>query len=251
MMTKASYVHNVRKVRVRTRERYIFDLPRRGPLTDGVGNTGKLEPDEWEPEDLWVEVDVADCWRAAFRLMSVRGKPVVAEVRLFPRDDYPKRPGGQWRAEVLGVLATELEGERTVGGKKVSFPPLGNGIDAQLLRRIPFSVTSEYVGRVSKPVPQEEQEKPRKKGALPEHFYAKLAAAYVARLKAGSRRPLADLARRRKLSYEQIRDAIHTARNQLSLLTKSRVQGQPGGQLTEKAEKLLEASRSKKKRAKK
>ena len=106
-MSSVSVSHRVRRVAVTLDERAWFDLPR-GALTDGVGNTGALAVNELEVEDLWVEVDVGDRWRAALRVFPYQGQPVIAEVRLMPRDDWPRRNLGEWRAEKLGLFADQL-----------------------------------------------------------------------------------------------------------------------------------------------
>ena len=129
------YSHRLRRVRASTKDRVLFDLPRRSPLTDGVGNTGPLADDEFEAEDEWVEVDFADRWRAAFRIMDSDGKAVVAEVRLFPRDEWPGRHAGEWRAEMVGLHAGVLSG-RKLHKWPASFAELGEGITSQLLRQI-------------------------------------------------------------------------------------------------------------------
>ena len=78
--------------------------------------------------------------------------------------------------------------------------------------------------------------------AWPDERYARIAAAYVARVEAGSRHAGADVASasRGTLSAAQVRDAIHTARGR-GLLTPTTKQGRPGGQLTPRAEALLRA----------
>lgn len=238
-MTNVTESHSVRPVRIRTaRDRVLFDLPRRGPFTDGVGSTGKLADDEFEVEDLWVEVDVADRWRAAFRLMESDDTFVVAEVRLFPRDEFPGRPHGEWRASKLGLLAGLLAGERKSGNKHASFAPLGSGITARLLREIPFAEHIRFAGHVpqrNRPEADELKDGPRR--GRSDLFYARLAASYAARTDAGSRRPVADVARTVKMSTAQVRDAIHTAR-QRGLLTKAAA-GRPGGALTPRGAALL------------
>ena len=81
--------------------------------------------------------------------------------------------------------------------------------------------------------------------AWPDERDARIAAAYVARVEAGSRHAGADVASasRGTLSAAQVRDAIHTARGR-GLLTPTTKQGRPGGQLTPRAEALLRAAGS-------
>jgi hypothetical protein len=64
-------------------------------------------------------------------------------------------------------------------------------------------------------------------------FFAAFAAEYVARVAEGSSRPVAELAKRRHLSPERVRDVLHQARTR-ELLTRP-ASGKAGGHLTEKA----------------
>jgi hypothetical protein len=214
--------------------------------------------------DAWVEIEIGDGWRAAFRLAPYGGQPVIAELRVFPADQYPGRKPGTWRGDVLGVQAGGAQRVRKVlpGGKTVDCPPVRTGITARLLRRIPLGEhrrhAETFIARLKETHRgmgadlaawgfNAEIEKGKKKptvqrrGGRPDRFYADLAAAYVARIAAGSRRPVADLADRRKLSASVVRDAIHEARVR-GLLMKGR-QGAPGGTLTAKAEAILKGKR--------
>lgn len=223
--------------------------------------------------NLWFEVDIDDGWRAAFRLVPyANGEPVVAEIRVFPADEWPDRAPGTWRAEYLGLRAmdrTVTEGAED--GRR--FPNIGQGVTAQLLRKVPLRSVqrvrksfAEQIGRVvgrqyeavtkdgmdpqvatalqrlhtsgfrSGPTAVAAE---RRADAWPDLRYAQLAAAYVERIDAGSRSPIADIARQAKdLSAAQVRDAIHTARKR-GLLSETRKRGVPGGQLTAVARALL------------
>ena len=108
-------------------------------------------------------------------------------------------------------------------------------LDINLMRQV---IEAGAGGLVAKSKPPTDT-KPRGPRAWSDRVYAEIAAAYVARIAAGSRRPVADLVRQRNLSYGQIRDAIHKSRHTLGLLTESRHQGAAGGSLTDKAKKLL------------
>jgi hypothetical protein len=235
--------------------------------------------------DVWYEVDVGDRWRAAFRLVPYAGQPVVAELRVFPRDDWPTRNPGQWRAAFLGLDAGRVVGTREGrttdrldrsfsvprARNTASFAPIQHGITADLLRHIPlgaharcsrafiravrrqWALTKSYqcpdgsLEPAPEPFPQFPAAPglaPQRRGpaAWPDVRYARIAAAYVARVETGSRHALADVASasRGTLSIAQVRDAIHTAR-QRGLLTPTTQQGRPGGQLTRPAEHLLRA----------
>lgn len=79
-------------------------------------------------------------------------------------------------------------------------------------------------------------------GRVSELDHAIWAGRYVNALQQGSPTPNADLAKRYNLKHEQIRDIVRVCRTRLDLLTPAPTQGRPGGQLTEKATRLLEAA---------
>ncbi len=239
----ATHSHSVRRVKVTARERGWFNLPPQGPLSDGVGNTGPLAEDELEVEDQWVEVDVDDRWRAAFRLFAFQGQPAVAEVRLMPRDNWPTRKPGEWRAERLGLFADQLAGARSGPS---SFTAVLDGVTAQILRRVPLRAIVQYTRAFQSTAPSPPESAKgstrRRADSWPDRRYAQIAAAYVKRVNADSPHPVQDVARRRKLSVAQVRDAIRAARVR-GLLTPTRKQGRAGGDLTPEAERLLASQR--------
>jgi hypothetical protein len=211
-------------------------------------------------ENLWLEVELGDGWRAAYRLVPYRKQPVVAELRIFPADVYADREAGTWRAEVLGVMSGGSR-KRTdrLGGKPVALPAVrdglkrrfvqarvrmgehlrlaGKGLDdlikagADDLIDTGFADPSESASAVNK------ARRPPRRGSRPDRFYAEVARAYVRHLNAGSKRPTSDIARERRLSQTQARDAVRTAREK-GFLTPGR-RGSLGGTLTELAKQLL------------
>ena len=72
--------------------------------------------------------------------------------------------------------------------------------------------------------------------------YARLAASYVEACESDSRSPVANAAKKHRLSRVQMRDALSRARKR-GLLTSQKKQGSPGGWLTPKAKKLLKGGR--------
>ena len=49
-------------------------------------------------KSVWFEARIAPSWRMALRLHNQRGQPVIAEVRMFPDEPGPRRPG-RWSGE--------------------------------------------------------------------------------------------------------------------------------------------------------
>ena len=196
-------------------------------------------PEYFKVDRFWLEVDFAPGWRAAYFLVPYGGQPVVAEVRIFPADEYPGRDAGAWRAQFLGVRAAP-------GVKSGEFdcPPVRQGITARLLRKVPLGAERKHAVALLKllaptwpdgargfyAAPEGAASKRGQTRGRPDRFYAGLARDYVTRCSRGSRRPVADVAKRHKLAVSIVRDAIHEARAR-GLLSKGR-QGAPGGQLT-------------------
>jgi hypothetical protein len=197
--------------------------------------------------DLWCEVEFTPGWRVAYRLVpfapagSPEGHPVIAEIRVFPADQFAGRRPGTWRAEVLGVGATTPPAGVTT---------IGAGLSARLLRQVPIGFhlrhAAEFVREFAEPDTAmrasllsvgfpEAQPTPQKKGRpprVPDAALAQLAADYVD-VSAASRRPVADLAARHRTTAARMRDLIHAARVR-GFLTAGR-QGAPGGRLTPRA----------------
>src|SRR5260370_40799462 len=53
--------------------------------------------------DVWAEYPLDPEWTVAYRLAAKNGLPVIAEVRVFPRESGT--PPGTWSADVLGTRA--------------------------------------------------------------------------------------------------------------------------------------------------
>jgi hypothetical protein len=190
-------------------------------------------------EQRWLEVDVGSAWTAAARLAVQNGRVVISELRVFPRD----RPGsvpGLWSGEILGPMATVPAG----------------GLTSTLLRKVPIPGYASFAAariahwRQAGGLPAESadlalpgvapfgrKESTRRRAGKPDRFYAEVAAEYVRLLTKRSRRPVADLAKRRGLKPAQARDAIRTARER-QLLSWGHW-GKPDGYLTQRAEQLL------------
>jgi hypothetical protein len=177
---------------------------------------------------------------------------------LFPRDNWVGRKVGEWRADYLGVGAGNARG--------ASFAPVRQGVSARLKHQIPFGLhlrsARQFVtetqrwrrerevwnvagdGAPTAPVPPTlaGADTRRKSSAWPNRRYAQIAAAYLARLDAGSRRAVVDVANRYRLTPTQVRDAVHRAR-ELGILTPTTQQGRPGGFLTPAGQALLNRRR--------
>lgn len=214
----------------------MMDKDRAGFRSDVLG-VGDVET------FAWVERPMGE-WIAAFRLVPKDGRPVVAEVRVFPNEDR-KRALGEWSHDeenvpLGGLTTTALRGVHVQPGLE-AFPDVmhswqrdhGLGTVNALLRE------RGYVA----PKPKH----PGRKGRT-DTYYAEWARRYV-RECARSRTPIKNLAVRHHLAPQSVTDLISEARRRV-LLTAA-PPGRAGGTLTEKAQELLkqaDASRGRKKR---
>ena len=115
-------------------ERELFELPDEGPV---------------DVQDLWLEVKIEGRWWAAFRLSQYAGRSVVSEIRLFPADEWPERQPGCWRAGYLGLKSKAFEAKKELP-EGCTFPKIGRGLPAQLLRKVPFKELRETSQRLSR-----------------------------------------------------------------------------------------------------
>lgn len=187
-------------------------------------------------KEAWVETPLGPGWIAAYRLVPQRGMPVVAELRIFPAESGRPRQPGRWSGEFLGVAAR--------------VPP--GGLTTRLLRTVRVGGYRRFAGRVVRetrakwpefgadelgPLREPKDQPRRGRPSRPRAFFAEIARDYVRSIEAGSHRPVADVARRRRLASGQVRDALHRARL-LGLLERGG-RGRYGGALTEGARALL------------
>jgi hypothetical protein len=172
---------------------------------------------------------------AAYRLSLDRDVPVIAEVRVHPRE--PGYLPGEWSASILGSRARVPAG----------------GVRGRLLRQLSVGVHHRFAVEVSRklaaalparaataaaPATAAEAGRRPRRARRSETWYARLAKTYADAFQAGSRAPARVAAERHRLSRIQARVALHHAR-QLGLLTKVAQSGECGGALTPRARRLL------------
>jgi hypothetical protein len=190
--------------------------------------------------EAWVEAPIDDRWMVAYRLVSQAGEPVVAELRVFPREPQ-QRPPGRWSAEILGVdaaaptggLPSDLLRQVTLGsyrerggdflGWLAEFRAGGASLRKSSKRSMATASTTAVSAR-----------------GRSDDFYAHIAQDYVQHVNQGEARPVHAIAQNRSLPPEQVRDMIREARRR-GLLTPTR-RGRVGGQLTPRAAQLLGGS---------
>lgn len=212
-------------------------------------------------KDVWLEVPLeeAEGWLAAYRLVPVKGRPVVAEVRLFPNERRPRRRStdrwseepGEWSAAKLGCKAAA---------------PV-RGVSSKALRAVRPSKHMEEFWSLIVPRWKEEigdeaftelgfhgafdepQNRRPGRAGYGDFFYAQWAERYA--YAAGqTRKPIQLLVQQsprpagRTFEDIYIRDLIRDARKR-NLLTKASP-GVAGGELTAKARRILREGRKSK-----
>jgi hypothetical protein len=194
--------------------------------------------------EVWSEMVYGD-WIVAARLILQPDdlKLAITEWRVFPNE--ADRKPGTWSGELLGVTA------------KVPGPGLTSRLLRRMARAVPLLVAEDErslrallagagIDDTSMHQPTATSAGGKGRPKLPDLRYAQIAKAYVGALKRGSRRPVQDVAKRRRLSESTVRNMIHTARAR-QLLTAAEW-GAPGGSLLPRAQKLLEENTATKRR---
>ena len=197
--------------------------------------------------ELWVESPLDDRWVVAYRIAIQQGRAVISEVRVFPAEALP-RPPGRWSG---------------AGWKGMDAPVPPRGLSTRLLRRVRLGHDVHSLPRIIENVRRHDpgalkpdgwlgvlgitettrvERQPsgtgRGRPALPEHTYARLAAAYAVAVARGSAHPVQDVAARFRQPVPRMRSRIQTARRRGFL--EPGVQGNAGGQVTPDAKRLLQ-----------
>ena len=208
--------------------------------------------------DCWLEVPLTDGWVAAHRLVPQNGRPVLAELRIFHRDEQraPSVDGvvddayhyeaGEWAAETEGFGAPVPDGGLTA--RMVKAVKAGAFLDdatehmREMERAWGKEVVHEEGGVLSRHgfTAGSSQSKERR-GRPPSHrdiWYAILARDYCRIINAGNhKRPVKELAAARGYKAQSMSRLLNQAREK-GMLTPT-PPGRAGGQLTSLAVMLL------------
>ena len=239
---------------MKNQQRYsIVGDPRTIRLTKEQGHALKRpEGSEIEVHHLWFILPLKGGWRVAYRLFPREGRPVVAELRVYPyAGDLPGLKPGDWAVELLGFeaevpgdgITASLLNEQVVLGQHVFeiFPRAlrrtRDGVGSTPVRDRDGNVITLYDALLGG-FGFDPGVKTRRRGpkGWSDLEYATLAQEYLDRLRA-SRSPVKDLAEARGMSEVGARAAVHRARNR-GLLSRQK-QGRAGGELTPRAKALL------------
>ncbi len=222
-------------------------------------------------DEAWLEVQLDRGWLCAYRLVPKDGRPVVAEVRVYPAGSG-KEPPGQWRGEWLGGRAHVPHGGVTSRLLRLVRVGQHGKIRGQIFKRMEEWAAKdfpEFLKRLPKAkqkqwakltagkdiddfyfytpkqalrdlglLPHTATRPKRGRKGLPDLEYARAAARYAKALDAGSKQPVLVVSRARRISVDQARDLIYRARRG-GMLTPAGGHGRASGYLTPKAKKLL------------
>lgn len=207
-------------------------------------------------EDVWVEstIESEPDWIAACRISIQDGRPVIAELRVFPAEADRPEPG-QWSAEYLGREASVPVGGLTT--RAVRAVRLGydvRAVDALVARArevLPAALSAaglygafglgDATGTPSIG-PRSSTPGARGRPPVPVEAYAQLAASYAALVSAGAKNPVQVLAKRLRLSAAQVRSRLNKARHRFGFLEPG-VRGNAGGQLRPQVNAFLKGAR--------
>jgi hypothetical protein len=178
------------------------------------------------PEAFWIEAIYAG-WVAAYRITQQGGRPVVAEMRVFPDEASRARPG-EWSTDTAHVPTGGLPARLVRGLKPGEDLAVGLKIGNRYVRLVPPAANRFRRAGFR-----------RLKKTRPGHGYSdnELLRAAVFYVERGGRRPVADLAVAWKLEHQQARDLLQAAGEKGFLTPGTR--GKTSRALTEKAKALL------------
>ena len=172
-----------------------------------------------------------DDWFASYALEERDGVTIISGIKITPRADafrrWPPTPG---TAPSTGLLARTLRGTLRLGPDVI-----------RRLTRMPAGLDLSRMGPALReyletplPPPRRSPGRPGSSGR-PDGYYLEIAVAYS---EAGTRHPNVAAAKQTGYSREYVRDAVAECRRR-DLLTKA-LPGRSGGELTDKAKRLLE-----------
>jgi hypothetical protein len=195
---------------------------------------------------------IAGGWAYEMDLRLENGRPVIAQLRVFPDSpavDRERLTDAHALWMQLGMTdnaaATARDLARLVPtstSPSGEVPVPAGGLAARHLRRIPFrqrppALITEGWRRIRAELRQVyRRQRTQERGDVRLAHVAKL---YVEALQRGSRTQVVDVARQLGVPAAHVRDAVSAARRR-GLLTATRSQGVPGGELTAKAQALLD-----------
>jgi len=195
----------------------------------------------------WFEVPFGE-WMAAFRLLIQGGMPVIAELRVFPAENYQYRPKGEWSGSLKGTDATAPAGGLTIPViRQIKIGTFRRKI-AEILKefRQAYPETMKSLNLVVEPEQKKNPNEKRGRPPLADIFYARIADCYARRCNEESPTPVLDTAKRFRVKKEKVRAWLHAARTR-GFLTGGGKQGTGFGELTSKARLLLQREKSHKK----
>jgi len=193
---------------------------------------------------------IAGGWAYEMHLHLENGRPVIAQLHVFsdsPAVDRERLMDAHALWTQLGMADEAAETARDLARLETSAAPSGavpvpaGGLAARHLRSIPFrqsppALITEGWRRIRAELRQAyRRERAQERGDV---RLARVANLYVEALQRGSRTQVIDVARQLGVPAAHVRDAVSAARRR-GLLTATRSQGVPGGELTAKAHALL------------
>lgn len=200
---------------------------------------------------------IAGGWAYEMQLERQNGCWVVSQLRVFPDpgDDldlerlldqtkfWMEVGMADWAADWARELARFARARPQQ--QVAAHVPVG-GLTARGLRRIPFGKVNRVhtaAGRVWPRMAKSLRRSYDRQNRLGrgDVRLARIARLYVQALEGRSRTPTVDVARQVRMKDSQVRDATHLARRR-GLLSATRKQGRPGGELTAKAVELLKSA---------
>src|SRR5262245_31230036 len=145
----------------------------------------------------WLEAPLTKGWIVAFRIVIQKGRPVIAELRIFPDENLQDRPVGEWSASMLGNDAKCPRGGVTMHHiRQLRLSILRSEINKVLADYRANAPELLDLVKLESPRKPRRVKKPRGRGrpSLPDKTLAAMAKLYAERCYSGSLSPVQDTA---------------------------------------------------------
>ena len=192
-------------------------------------------------EKAWLVRELNGSWVVAMRLVKQRGRPAVADLRIYPKMGFKKSEPDVWQDRDAEIPRCPPGGITSRLLRQVRVGSIGPVVDKQLQDFAIFFGDAPDIGRTEKASSTKKAKSPRGRRPLHDAEVLPFAVEYDKAIRRGSRKPLVDVASTLDTTTSRARDRVHQARKQ-GLLTPTRDSGVTGGTLTEKARRLLTAT---------
>lgn len=202
-------------------------------------------PVAFPTKEAWLTKPLDDAWHLACRLVEQDGVPVIAELRILPTEGRKQRHNPEaWTGQFETHPSCPKGGVTSVLLSRIRFSDIWRLADRELQ-------IFRQIGERSLGDPSPTIKNAKRRRRVGDEVLLKYVLPYVAALSRGSKKPVEEVAGELREAPSKVRWRIHMARDpNRDLLTRPTrgQQGVAGGALTEKAKRLLRATKGRRKK---